>query len=36
MRICLPVGNNAGIDSIVFGHFGNAPFFAIYDMKSQC
>ena len=31
MRICLPVGNENGLDSVVFGHFGSAPFFAMYD-----
>lgn len=35
MRICLPVGDNNGVDSTVFGHFGSAPFFAIFDTESQ-
>lgn len=35
MRIVLPVGDNNGVDSEVFGHFGSAPFFAIYDTDSQ-
>ena len=35
MRICLPVGNANGMDSLVFGHFGSAPFFAIYDTDKR-
>jgi predicted Fe-Mo cluster-binding NifX family protein len=35
MKICLPVGDNNGVDSIVFGHFGSAPFFAVFDTESQ-
>jgi predicted Fe-Mo cluster-binding NifX family protein len=27
MKIVLPVGDNHGVDSEVFGHFGSAPFF---------
>jgi len=35
MKIILPVGDNNGVDSVVFGHFGSAPFFAIFDTDSQ-
>lgn len=35
MRIVLPVGDDNGVDSEVFGHFGSAPFFAIFDTDSQ-
>ncbi|MFC1963711.1 NifB/NifX family molybdenum-iron cluster-binding protein [Chloroflexota bacterium] len=31
MRICIPTDTANGISSIVFGHFGSAPFFTIYD-----
>lgn len=31
MKICMPVLEENGLDSIIFGHFGSAPFFATYD-----
>mgnify|MGYP000114953206 FL=1 len=31
MRICMPVEDNQGLDSIVHGHFGSAPGFMVYD-----
>ncbi|MCK5569510.1 MAG: NifB/NifX family molybdenum-iron cluster-binding protein, partial [Spirochaetes bacterium] len=31
MRICIPAQNSKGLDSIVYGHFGSAPYFIIYD-----
>lgn len=34
MNICVPVENNDGMRSKVYGHFGSAPFFAICDMVS--
>jgi predicted Fe-Mo cluster-binding NifX family protein len=35
MKICMPVAEQNGMNSIVFGHFGSAPFFAIYDTESK-
>jgi predicted Fe-Mo cluster-binding NifX family protein len=31
MKICIPTETNKGIDAVVYGHFGSAPFFTIYD-----
>ena len=31
MKICIPTETNKGKDATVFGHFGSAPFFTIYD-----
>jgi predicted Fe-Mo cluster-binding NifX family protein len=31
MRICIPVNEDKGLDSIVCGHFGSAPCFMIVD-----
>lgn len=31
MKICMPVMSSNGTKSHIFGHFGSAPFFAIYD-----
>jgi predicted Fe-Mo cluster-binding NifX family protein len=31
MKICMPVLEAKGMDSVIYGHFGSAPFFAIYD-----
>jgi predicted DNA-binding protein (UPF0251 family)/predicted Fe-Mo cluster-binding NifX family protein len=30
-KLCIPTGTNAGKTAPVFGHFGSAPFFTIYD-----
>jgi len=35
MRICIPTENNNGINSIVYGHFGSAPYFIIYDTETN-
>ena len=35
MKICIPVEKDEGIDSAVYGHFGSAPYFLIYDMESK-
>ena len=34
MKICFPVQNNNGIDSLVYSHFGSAPVFVIVDTES--
>ncbi len=31
MKICFPVQKNEGLYSAVYGHFGSAPMFLIYD-----
>ncbi len=35
MRICIPVEKNEGENSLVYGHFGSAPFFVIYDTETK-
>ena len=31
MKICIPTETNKGKEAVVYGHFGSAPFFTIYD-----
>ncbi|MFH1367750.1 MAG: NifB/NifX family molybdenum-iron cluster-binding protein [Elusimicrobiota bacterium] len=31
MRICIPTETNEGKTARVYGHFGSAPFFTVYD-----
>ncbi len=31
MKICIPTETNEGKEATVYGHFGSAPFFTIYD-----
>lgn len=35
MKICIPVKENKGMDSVAYNHFGSAPFFLIYDDESE-
>jgi predicted Fe-Mo cluster-binding NifX family protein len=35
MKLCMPVVESNGMNSIVFGHFGSAPFFAVYDTETE-
>jgi predicted Fe-Mo cluster-binding NifX family protein len=35
MKICMPVLDENGSDSIIYGHFGSAPFFALFDTETQ-
>jgi predicted Fe-Mo cluster-binding NifX family protein len=35
MNICIPIEKDEGTSSKVFGHFGSAPFFAIYNTDSK-
>lgn len=35
MKLCFPIESNDGIESIVYGHFGSAPMFIIYDMDTD-
>ncbi len=37
MRICIPTETNEGKSAGVYGHFGSAPYFTIYDTeKDDC
>ena len=31
MKLCIPVEKDNGMESAVYGHFGSAPVFAVYD-----
>lgn len=35
MRVCFPVKENKGVDSVPFNHFGTAPLFLIYDTEKE-
>ncbi|MGO9145603.1 MAG: NifB/NifX family molybdenum-iron cluster-binding protein [Desulfomonilia bacterium] len=35
MNICIPIEKNEGLNSGVYGHFGSAPYFAIYNTDSK-
>jgi predicted Fe-Mo cluster-binding NifX family protein len=35
MNICIPIEKNEGLNSGVYGHFGSAPYFAIYNTQSR-
>ena len=35
MKLCFPVESDQGLDSIVFGHFGSAPMFVVFDTASK-
>jgi predicted Fe-Mo cluster-binding NifX family protein len=35
MKICIPTATNFGKDADVFGHFGSAPYFTIYDTDAD-
>lgn len=35
MRLCFPVENDNGMDSMVYGHFGSAPMFILYDSETN-
>ena len=34
MRICIPTETNKGKEAAVYGHFGSAPYFTIYDTEN--
>ena len=34
MKLCIPVAENHALNSIVYGHFGSAPFFLLVDSKT--
>lgn len=35
MLICIPTRNENGVDSKVYGHFGSAPFFVLFDTDQK-
>lgn len=35
MKVCFPISEDLGIDSIIYGHFSSAPFFLIVDTESR-
>ena len=35
MKLCFPIESNNGIESFVYGHFGSAPMFLVYDTESE-
>ena len=35
MKICFPVASNQGAASQVYGHFGSAPAFVVYDTETK-
>ncbi|MFH1062427.1 MAG: NifB/NifX family molybdenum-iron cluster-binding protein [Candidatus Omnitrophota bacterium] len=35
MKICFPVEEAMGLDSQVFGHFGSAPAFVVFDTETK-
>jgi predicted Fe-Mo cluster-binding NifX family protein len=34
MKVCIPTETNEGKEALVYGHFGSAPYFTIYDTDS--
>ena len=35
MKLCIPVAEYRGPDSVVFGHFGSAPMFVMVDSETS-
>lgn len=35
MKICIPTETGEGKNAQVYGHFGSAPYFTIYDTEAQ-
>ncbi len=35
MKLCFPVETHEGLNSAVYGHFGSAPLFIVFDTVSQ-
>lgn len=35
MKICFPVESDKGLDSEVFGHFGSAPTFVVFNTETK-
>ena len=34
MKLCIPIAENQALNSIVYGHFGSAPFFMLLDSET--
>ncbi len=34
MKICFPVKEDKGLDSVLYGHFGTAPIFIVCDTET--
>ena len=34
MKLCIPIAENQALNSIVYGHFGSAPFFLLVDSET--
>jgi predicted Fe-Mo cluster-binding NifX family protein len=34
MKICLPTETDRGLDALLYGHFGSAPYFTIADTET--
>lgn len=35
MKVCIPIKEDKGLESIAFNHFGTSPFFLIYDLQNE-
>ncbi len=35
MRVCVPTEDKGGLNAKVYGHFGSAPYFTIYDTEKE-
>ena len=35
MKVCFPVESDKGLESEVYGHFGSAPVFVVFDTESK-
>jgi len=35
MKICMPVQDAKGHDYFIYGHFGSAPFFALFEYRNK-
>ena len=35
MKVCLPVKSDLGIESLIFGHFGKAPYYMLFDSETN-
>ena len=35
MRLCIPIAEDKGLDSVVYGHFGSAPCFIVVDTETN-
>ncbi|WP_300464336.1 NifB/NifX family molybdenum-iron cluster-binding protein [Desulfobacula sp.] len=35
MKVCFPVASDNGLKSEIFGHFGSAPFFVVFNTQEK-